>query len=138
MASERAQSPVIDTHDLTELLRQQPLPAPFKLAIYSTESGKSGLWESIQTVCRPTLGPPPCGEQCFHSWREIVGQALKNKSPVVRTCPKGFIGFALPFPRPSGASRMSDRWWHQGQKPPVIRTVRQTAKPAGPTGRSKS
>ncbi|MBW2505009.1 MAG: sensor domain-containing diguanylate cyclase [Deltaproteobacteria bacterium] len=102
MASERAQNPVIDTHDLTELLRQQPLPAPFKLAIYSTESGKSGLWEAIQAVCRPTPGRPPCGEQCFHSWREMVGQTLKNKSPVVRTCPKGFIGFALPFPDHQG------------------------------------
>ncbi len=84
------------------MLRQHPLTAPFNLALYSEQHGRKGLLQAIREACSPFDNETLCTADCFKTWEESLPQALLTNQPVVRSCPKGLLGFIIPLPGDKG------------------------------------
>jgi diguanylate cyclase (GGDEF)-like protein len=93
---------LVDPRDLLEMLRQHPLTAPFNLALYSEQHGRKGLLQAIREACSPFDGERLCTAECFQAWEENLSQALLTSQPVVRSCPRGLLGFIIPLPDSKG------------------------------------
>ncbi len=89
---------IVDPRDLLEVLRQQPLTSPFRLACYSEQHGRLGLQHAVQTVCQTTAGPERCTPDCYRGWEDIVSRSLLTSQPVVAACPRGFLCLSIPLP----------------------------------------
>ncbi len=98
MTVERLQTNLIDPRDLLDILRQHAHAAPFNLALYSQNSGPGGLWQAVRTTCFER-NEGPCTKECLHVWQEGVKQSIQSNKPIVIACPRGRLGFVVPFPQ---------------------------------------
>ena len=96
---------LIDLRDLLDLLRRHTVPTPFNLALYSESQGKAEFAEAVFSVCRPVAGEQLCSQECLQQWEDLVSLALLCDRPQTRSCPQGFVGFAIPLP---GSDRVPD------------------------------
>lgn len=96
--SQTINTSLIDLRDLLDLLRRHPLPTPFNLALYSERQGQGALIDALLTVCRPFAGQRLCTRECLQQWEDLISATLLSDRPQVHSCPRGFVGFALPLP----------------------------------------
>lgn len=89
---------LVDSRDLLEMLRQNPLSAPFNLSLYSEEQGREGLLAALHSICTPFGGKLRCTSRCYQAWETGISQALLTNQPVVQSCSQGFICFIVPLP----------------------------------------
>lgn len=96
--SEHINRSQIDLRELSDLLRRQLLPLPFRLAICTEDNRKGQLADTVTPTCHPIADRRLCDSRCIQQWEDLIDLAMVSGRPQIHCCAQGFLGFAIPLP----------------------------------------